>query len=359
MDLKPPKPLSLAEHTLYAELIERSLDAMFDEQFAENGSFVTRRQTNREGVARNYFYYIGYRPGGEGPAKDKRYSQYAGPVDDPALAERVERFRHIKEARRETASIVTALIGAGMPRPPVTMGRIIEALAKAGLFRMRAVLIGTAAYQTYPALTGFRQARASVQTGDVDIAQFRSISVSIEDQTRPILDILRAIDPSFAPVPPIADEVASVSFRNSARFRLDILTPHRGSDDQMGRPLRMPALAGAAAEPFRFLDFLIHKPVRSVVLHGPGIAVTVPAPERFAIHKMIVSQRRQSADPVSQAKARKDLAQAAEIIAILTAAGRAEAVSGVLAEALNRGPTWRTLIAQANEALPADVRLDL
>ncbi|WP_204323331.1 GSU2403 family nucleotidyltransferase fold protein, partial [Streptococcus pneumoniae] len=41
-----------------------------------------------------------------------------------------------------------------MPRPPVVIGRIIEALAKAGVFRLRSVLIGTAAYQTYPAVLG-------------------------------------------------------------------------------------------------------------------------------------------------------------------------------------------------------------
>ncbi|MFX7507365.1 GSU2403 family nucleotidyltransferase fold protein, partial [Acinetobacter baumannii] len=77
---------------------------------------------------------------------------------------------------KETASIVNALIGAGMPRPPVVMGRIIEALAKAGVFRLRSVLIGTAAYQTYPAVLGFRISQSAAITGDVDIAQFPSIS---------------------------------------------------------------------------------------------------------------------------------------------------------------------------------------
>ncbi|MFX5578769.1 hypothetical protein ABTD84_20145, partial [Acinetobacter baumannii] len=85
----------------------------------------------------------GYRKGHKGDAKDKRYSRYVGPADDPAIASRIQRFQEIKSARKETASIVNALIGAGMPRPPVVMGRIIEALAKAGVFRLRSVLIGT------------------------------------------------------------------------------------------------------------------------------------------------------------------------------------------------------------------------
>ena len=52
-----PVPLSLAEHTLYAELVEQSLDAMFDDQFPENGSFVTRSVESRDGATRGYFYF--------------------------------------------------------------------------------------------------------------------------------------------------------------------------------------------------------------------------------------------------------------------------------------------------------------
>ena len=41
-----PRPLSLAEHTLLAELVEKSLDAMFDDHFPENGSFIVRSTRN-------------------------------------------------------------------------------------------------------------------------------------------------------------------------------------------------------------------------------------------------------------------------------------------------------------------------
>ena len=41
--------LGLAEDTLFAELIERSMDALFDEQFSENGTFVERVAVNRQG----------------------------------------------------------------------------------------------------------------------------------------------------------------------------------------------------------------------------------------------------------------------------------------------------------------------
>jgi len=346
-----PRLLSLAEHTLLGELVEKSLDAMFDEQFPENGSFTLRAFKNRDGVERNYYYYQGYRPKAEGEKRSRRYQLYVGPADDPAIAERVHRFQAIKQGRQARASLVQGLGGVGLPRPPVQMGRIVEALAKAGVFRMRAVLIGTAAYQTYPAILGMRLEEATSMTGDVDVAQFRAISISIEDKTEPVLTILKEVDPTFRALPHRADPIASTIFENSSGFRLDILTPHRGSDDQIGKPLKMDALEGAAAEPLRFLDFLIRNPVRSVMLYGPGVSVIVPAPERFAVHKLIVATRRRT-DPTGQAKSRKDVAQASELILALDQTGRASALTQVFLEAWERGPRWREAILEGASRLP-------
>lgn len=63
------------------------------------------------------------------------------------------------------------------------------------------------------------------------------------------------------------------------------------------------------AQLLRFLDFLVCREVEAVALHGPGIPVKVPAPERFALHKLIVSRMRITT-AASQTKARKDIAQA-------------------------------------------------
>jgi hypothetical protein len=353
-----PRPLSLAEHTLLAELVEKSLDAMFDDQFAENGSFIIRSARNREGVERSYFYYQGYKPKASPDDKPTRYQRYVGPTDDEAIAERVARFQEIKTGRKERAALVQGLAGIGLPRPPVQMGRITEALAKAGLFRMRAVLIGTAAFQTYPAILGMRLDDSAAITGDVDVAQFRSISLSIDDRTPPILEILQDVDPTFQAVPHRNDPIAVTAFQNASGFRLDILTPHRGSDDQIGKALKMDAIEGAAGEPLRFLDFLIHKPVRSVMLFGPGVSVNVPAPERFAIHKLIISTRRRT-DSAAVAKSRKDIAQAGEIILSFDQIGQVETLADAFDEAWRRGPRWREAIEKAARRLPAPTRAAL
>jgi hypothetical protein len=98
-------------------------------------------------------------------------------------------------------------------------------------------------------------------------------------------------------------------------------------------PLYLPALK-TAAEPLRFLDFLIYEPVKAVVPHGGGTAVTVPSPERFAVHKLILSRPRKS----SEAKADKDLRQAAVLLQILLQK-RLEDLKRVWEEAVQRAPS--------------------
>ncbi|MDH4140679.1 MAG: nucleotidyltransferase domain-containing protein, partial [Coriobacteriia bacterium] len=71
---------------------------------------------------------------------------------------------------------------------------------------------------------------------------------------------------------------------------------------------------GAAAQPLRFLDYLIDGPVRGAVVNGGGILVNVPRPARFAIHKLILASERPVA---THAKRGKDLAQAAEVLGTL------------------------------------------
>jgi hypothetical protein len=64
-------------------------------------------------------------------------------------------------------------------------------------------------------------------------------------------------------------------------------------------PRMLPALK-TNAQPLRFLDFLIRDPAPAVVLHGSGIYVHVPAPERYAVHKLILSLYRYISWPVEE-----------------------------------------------------------
>ncbi len=161
-----------------------------------------------------------------------------------------------------------------------------KVLDDAGLFRLSALLVGSVALSCYSGLLGVRLPGTSMQTGDADFAQD---SAEVEDSLPPILDLLRSIDRTFRAVPHQVDNAKVVAFSNSVNYRVEFLTTNRGSDDYTGKPSQMPALGGASAENLRFLDFLIYEPVRSVLLHREGASVNIPAPERYAVHKLIVA----------------------------------------------------------------------
>ena len=84
----------------------------------------------------------------------------------------------------------------------------------------------------------------------------------------------------------------SSALRNARGYRVELLTPHQGADERGDDLVPLPSLPGLGAQPLRFLDYLLYGEVPTVVLHGPGIAVNVPAPERYAVHKLIVATRR-------------------------------------------------------------------
>ncbi|MEW5768654.1 MAG: GSU2403 family nucleotidyltransferase fold protein [bacterium] len=69
-----------------------------------------------------------------------------------------------------------------------------------------------------------------------------------------------------------------------------------------------------AAQPLRFLDYLIENPEQGVVVNGGGILVNVPTSARFAFHKLIVSQEREVVMPD---KMEKDIMQAAQVFSLL------------------------------------------
>jgi len=179
-----------------------------------------------------------------------------------------------------------------------------------------------------------------LQTGDVDIAQFKNLSVAVEDSTQPMLDILHKADPTFRPVPHVSDGRRETSYIAKGGLRVDFLTPNQGRDTE--RPQRLPAFQ-TDAQPLRFLDYLIHEPEPAVILYGAGVYVHVPAPERFAIHKLIVSRRRHSG---AAAKKGKDIEQAESLLVALVEK-RPHELKHAWHEAYERGRAWRKLLSEA------------
>lgn len=338
------RSIDLMYGAMFAELAQRTLDARFTSDFPLTGRFVAVTVKQRQ-----YWYF-------DETTEDGPKRRYVGPKTDEDITRRVEVFREIKDdlkARRKLVSTLTR--DAGLVAPDRFTGDVIEALANAGLFRLRAVLIGTVAFQCYAGVLGVRLPGALMQTGDADFAQDFAISAEVGDTLPPVLEILRAVDPTFRAIPHAADKAKVTAFENASRFRVEFLTGNRGSDDHTGKPSTMPALGGASAENLRFLDYLIYEPIRTVLLHRSGVSVLTPAPERYAVHKLIVATRRRG-DAGGVAKRDKDLMQASILMEAMAQTRRQVELAEAYSEAWRRGAAWQEAMRAGLGMLRPDKR---
>jgi hypothetical protein len=288
----------LVAQTTYAELLERCANAAFDQAFTEDGAFTAKTIKGRR-----YWYF----QTGTGAARTQRY---VGP-ESPELLAQIEHHKTARNDERQRRTLVSSLLRSyNLPGPIPRIGDIIAGLAEAGVFRLRGVLVGTVAYQTYSAMLGIRLSSSLLQTADVDIAQARDVSVAVEDRTPPVIEILRKVDKSFRDVSNASDSRRSTSYVDKDGIRVDFLTPTRGVNTD--KPQSLPSLQ-TDAQPLPFLDYLIYQPEPAVILYNAGIYVQVPTPARYAVHKLIVSRRR----PEGFAKRDKDLLQAEALLAVL------------------------------------------
>jgi hypothetical protein len=332
------KSIDTSYQVLYSELAQRSLDAAFSTDFSIEGRFI-----RQEASGRFYWYFDTAEEGG------KKKRRYVGPVDDEAITRRVEQFKDLKSDYRARRKLVSTLIReAYLPAPPQKVGDVVEALANAGFFRLRGVLVGTVAFQCYSASLGIRLPNTALQTGDADFAQFHSISMTVGDTTPDMLQVLQSIDATFRPLPHLSSPIAT-KFVARDGYKVEFLTPNTGSDDHQGKATML-ALGSAGAEPLRFLDFLIYEPVRAVLLHNAGVPVLVPAPERYAVHKLSVASRRE-ADRDATAKRRKDRQQAQILMEAMAATNQAVALADAYIEAWNRGAAWRDALSRSFAAM--------
>lgn len=330
-----PAP-KLILQTTYAELLDRCANAAFSEAFAEEGTFIAK--TVKE---RRYWYF-------QTGSSEGRTQRYVGP-ETPELLERIDHHKELRDDIRERRALVSTLVRSfGLPRPVPDIGNIIAALATAGVFRLRGVIVGTVAFQTYQAMLGVRLPTAPVQTGDVDIAQFKTVSVAVEDSTPPVLDVLKEVDKTFRPIPHLVDGRRVTSYTANGGMRVDFLTPNEGGET--GEPQSLPALQ-TDAQPLRFLDYLIYEPEPAVIMHDAGIYVQVPAPARFAVHKLILSRRRRE----GEGKRGKDIKQAETLLRAL-ADMRPHDLKQAWDEARKRGPKWRQLLDEGLSDVPGYTR---
>jgi nucleotidyltransferase-like protein len=96
----------------------------------------------------------------------------------------------------------------------------------------------------------------------------------------------------------LLEHLMGVRARRGQALRVDLLCPKRGAADDPVFIRRF----GAAAQPLAYLDYLLAEPERALFIDGGAALVNVPAPARFAFHKLLVATLRPAA---FQAKAEK------------------------------------------------------
>lgn len=296
---------SLTAHTQYAELLEQTLALETSRSLASlRGSFVTRL------VKGQTYHYYHYRD-----VRGEVRQVYLGP-DSPALRRLIESAKAGREDARadleRIEELCAALAATGANITPSGPAKVIQALADAGLFRHGMVLVGTHAFAVLGNVLGVRWGETAT-TQDIDFVYHSDIDVVVPDaRAIRIPDVLAELKMGFLPVPKLNPKHPSTSFRvRGKELRVDFLVPVRGR--LPSKPVYLPQLH-TAAEPLRFLDYLIEATQQAVVVASRGILVNVPSPGRYAFHKLIVATERHTE---AAAKARKDIEQAAQLVEVL------------------------------------------
>ena len=167
--------------TMFAERDERTAQAALLEGLPVDGSFY-----QQEVKQRRYWHHRSC-----GRTAGKALCRCVGP-SEPKLDDRIGRDRASAPMRIERRRMVTVLKRTGLPAVDRYAGNVIATLAKTGPFRLRAILIGTAAYPTFAVLLGVRLPSANMTTQDGDVAQFYAIAMDDVSARRTGLGRLKA-----------------------------------------------------------------------------------------------------------------------------------------------------------------------
>jgi hypothetical protein len=321
-------------HTAYHDL----LSSLRDEAVAEIRGTPTRAERNGR-----VYWYDTYRIGSDVK------KTYIG-EDSETLRARMQRIEALREDRAERrknrARLIRLLRAEGFLGIDAATGSLLNAMASAGVFRLGGTVVGTQAFRLYEGELGVRFAfDQTAQTGDIDIASFERLSIALDDTVAESLEkILR--DFSFEPAPSLDPHKTWRWKQTRGETIVEFLTPSFNEVEDL-RPL--PAL-GVHAQSLHYLNYLLAEPIHAAAAYRDGVLVQIPRPERFAIHKLIVADRRVvGADSL---KAVKDRLQAEYLVKVLIA-DRPDDLRDALEDALSRGSRWRERITASVNKLPA------
>ncbi|WP_372527313.1 GSU2403 family nucleotidyltransferase fold protein [Piscinibacter sp.] len=330
------RELSLAAQTTYAEVLDQSRALELNALAGLTGAF------HRRTIKGCDYIYFGYRD----PIDGAQRRVYVGPADERVNA-LVARFNDIK-APKQLAPNAQAALALGCAGTLPKHHRIVRQLAAYGFFKAGGVLIGTHAFIAMSNMLGVRWVSGD-KTLDVDFAHAgRNVSLALpSDVQLSVHDALSSLEMGLLPIRELSRK-AGAQYRNprDPELRLDFLT----SLTSDGEPVVIDRL-GLALEPLKFMEFSLEGTTQAALLSRDGAClVNIPAPARYAVHKLIVYGER---DTAARVKALKDIEQAAALAEWHLRAGQAATFNAAWVDALKRGKGWRTRAQEGRSALVA------
>lgn len=325
------RPLPLTVQTAYHDLLQRH-QAVPD--LGIPGSII--RVKNKDGQ-----YWVSRQRVGD-VVRETRI----GP-DNEEVRERVSLAKAAQENHktwlREVSALVASLRSARMLAPDVTTSRTLAAIERTGFFRAGGVLGGTHAFRYYPLMLGVYPPEVShLQTGDVDL--MAPIDMRIAGTSKSLMTLIRetglAVDTLFG-----SEAQSPHKHLVEGAVELEILSPV----SRTGEPTHKHRGLGEQVQALRFLEFSLKEPTQAVCLYRGGVIVSVPSPERYALHKLLVAERRSGG---FTGKSAKDLAQSAWLIDVL-ARDRPYELWQAWSDLNARGPKWRALAKASLDKIPA------
>lgn len=288
------------------------------------------------------YWYDSYRIGSE------VRKTYIGEETDELIA-RLDAYKTLRSQTSERQKHRTRLIGIlraeGFLGVDAATGSLLAALAGAGVFRLGGTIVGTHAFRLYEGVLGVQyRFDQMAQTGDIDIASFERLSLALDDIVSPPLqEVLDGF--AFAPVPSLDANKVWRWKQTRNDLMVEFLTPSFQEEEGI-KPL---VALGVDAQSLHHLNYLIADPIKAVAVYRSGVLVQIPRVERYAIHKLIVADRRRGGP--NDLKAEKDRLQAAFLISVLVE-DRPDELLAAYQDARSIGPKWVERLDATLKLLP-------
>ncbi|MHB8742163.1 MAG: GSU2403 family nucleotidyltransferase fold protein [Sulfuricaulis sp.] len=240
---------------------------------------------------------------------NKRERYLAGPVEDPiADAAAAELRVRIKELK-EIVPLLRLLGREGFNLVDAKTYATLASLHNHRVFVAGGMLIGSHAYGVLLNRLGVHA--TPYATEDIDIARRKSLVFENQPELG-LLEMLQESGIAFVEVPPLNHKKPPTSFkqRGQSRFHVDLLVPSASEDFPI---VPVPELK-AHATGLPYLAYLLAESQIAMLMAREGCCpVRVPLPERFAVHKLLISRLRIG----REAKSDKDVFQACVLCAAL------------------------------------------